>query len=53
MHGGPGWIRTTRSTVTGQDGETVEIQSGDDASLPKGFPEDSKTTISLIVAPES
>jgi hypothetical protein len=27
-------------TVTGDDGETVEIQGGDDASLPKGFPED-------------
>lgn len=26
--------------VTGDDGEQVEIQSGDSASLPKGFPED-------------
>lgn len=27
-------------TVTGEDGEQVEIQGGDDASLPEGFPED-------------
>ncbi len=30
----------SKVTVTGKDGEKVEIQGGDDASLPDGFPQD-------------